>query len=124
MRRAAVFFAALLLCAAFSACGSGRFDGIADVSESGYFLYFDVLDKCEYAYLSLVEGDSLAVELSCSEGYVSVTVGLDGDEPIYEGSRIENAEFTLNVHNGGDYRVSVIGHGARGSAEFWAIKAE
>lgn len=124
MRRAAAFFAALL-CAAFSACGSGGgFDGSANVSDGGYFLDFDLLDRCEYAYLALSEGESLAVELACAEGYVSVAVGLDGEEPIYEGSWIENARFTLNIHAGGDYRVSVIGHDARGSAVFSVIRAE
>ena len=72
----------------------------------------------------LKEGDRLKVSLSHTEGFVDVTVGMEGQEPIYRGNGQQNAEFVLEIAETGNYHISVSGHQAKGNVSFTRISGE
>lgn len=109
----------MLLCAALTGCQAGTgFSGSRSVSAEGFRLDYTHLDQQESATLSLNAGDALRVVLSATGGTVDVTVGLADAEPLYEGKGLTDMAFTLNIRQGGEYRIAVTGHRAAGSAAF------
>ena len=85
---------------------------------------YSMLNREESADLNLMEGDCLQVSLSHTEGYVDVTVQSDGKEPIYRGNGQQNADFVLEIPETGDYRISIIGHQAKGRITFTRVPGE
>ena len=53
-----------------------------------------------------------------------MTVGTDGNEPIYRGNGQQNAEFILEITETGNYHISVLGHQAKGNVSFTRIPGE
>ena len=106
-------------------CGTGSvFDGSRATDASGFRMEYSILNREESADLSLTEGDRLRVFLSHTEGTADVTVGMDGNEPIYRGRGQQNAEFVLEIAEAGNYHISVSGHQAKGSVSFTRIPGE
>lgn len=106
-------------------CGTGSiFDGSRVSDASGFQMEYSMLNREESADLDLSEGERLQVNLSHTEGYVDVTVGLEGKEPIYRGNRQQNADFILEIAEPGSYHISVCGHQAKGSVSFARIPGE
>ena len=85
---------------------------------------YSVLNREETAELVLQAGEQLQVSLSHTEGTVDVTVGTDGNEPIYRGNGQQNAEFILEITETGNYHISVLGHQAKGNVSFTRIPGE
>ena len=85
---------------------------------------YSILNQKESADLNLTEGDYLQVSLSHTEGYVDVTVQSDGTEPIYRGNGQQNADFVLEIPETGGYRISIIGHQAKGRITFTRVPGE
>ena len=94
------------------------FDGSMTTDAAGSHMEYRVLDKEISARLDLTAGEELKVTLSHVSGTVDLTVGMEGREPIYRGNGQKNAEFILKITETGNYRVSVTGHQAKGSASF------
>ena len=106
-------------------CGTGSvFDGSRAADASGFRMEYSMLNQEESADLNLTEGDRLQVFLSHAEGTVDVTVGMEGQEPIYRGRGQQNAEFVLEIAETGIYRIFVSGHQAKGSISFTRIPGE
>lgn len=106
-------------------CGTGSvFDGSRAADASGFRMEYSMLNQEESADLNLTEGDRLQVFLSHAEGTVDVTVGMEGQEPIYRGNGQQNAEFVLEIAETGNYHISVTGHLAKGSMSFTRIPGE
>ena len=103
-------------------CGTGSvFDGSRVSDASGFRMEYSILNREASADLNLTEGDRLQVSLTHTEGYVDVTVGLNGKEPIYRGNGQRNAGFVLEIAETGNYHISVSGHRAKGSVSFTRI---
>lgn len=103
-------------------CGTGSvFDGSRVSSATGFRMEYSILNQQESADLNLTEGDRLQVSLSHTEGYVDVTVGMEGKEPIYRGSKQQYAEFILEIAEAGSYHIAVSGHNAKGNVSFTRI---
>ena len=106
-------------------CGtSGIFDGSRISNASEFQMEYSVLNREETAELVLQAGEQLRVTLSHTEGTVDVTVGMEGQEPIYRGRGQQNAEFVLEIAETGNYHISVTGHQAKGSMSFTRIPGE
>ena len=106
-------------------CGTGSvFDGSRGSDASGFRMEYSMLNREEAADLTLREGDCLRVTLSHTEGTVDVTVGMEGQEPIYRGNGQQNADFVLEIPETGNYHISVTGHQAKGSISFTRIPGE
>ena len=82
---------------------------------------YGILNQEESADLSLTEGDRLKVSLSHKEGFVDVTVGMEGQAPIYRGNGQQNADFVLEIAETGSYHIFVSGHQAKGNISFTRI---
>lgn len=103
-------------------CGTnGVFDGSRVSNASGFQMAYSLLNREETAALELKAGDQLQVILSHTEGYVDVTVRLEGQEPVYRGNGQQNAAFLLEIAETGNYHISVSGHQAKGNASFTRI---
>ena len=106
-------------------CGTGGiFDGSRVSNASEFQMEYSVLNREETAELVLQAGEQLRVALSHTEGAVDVTVGMDGNEPIYRGRGQQNAEFVLEIAVTGNYHISVSGHQAKGNVSFTRIPGE
>ena len=116
-------FAAMIFLLA--GCGTGSvFDGSRVSDTSGFRMEYSMLNREESADLTLREGDCLRVSLSHTDGSVNVTVGMEGQEPIYRGNGQQNAEFVLEIAESGNYHISVSGHQAKGNVSFTRISGE
>ena len=96
-----------------------KFDGLKVVDENGFRMDYSMLDKTEEAVLSLAKGDELEVDISQKKGTVSVVVCRDNGEPVYKGTALSEAHFTLIIPKLGDYHISVTGHRSQGSVSFF-----
>ncbi len=106
-------------------CGTGSvFDGSRVSDASGFQMEYSILNREESADLNLREGDRLRVSLSHTEGSVDVTVGLEGQAPIYRGNGQQYADFVLEIAETGSYHISVSGHHAKGNVSFTRIPGE
>ena len=106
-------------------CGTGSvFDGSRVSDASGFRMEYSILNREESVDLTLTEGDRLQVSLSHTEGSVDVTVGMEGQEPVYRGRGQQNAEFVLEIAKTGNYHISVSGHQAKGNISFTRISGE
>ena len=113
-------FAAMIFLLA--GCGTGSvFDGSRVSDTSGFWMEYSILNREESAGLNLAEGDRLQVSLSHTEGTVDVTVGMEGQTPIYRGNGQQNADFVLEIAETGSYHVFVSGHQAKGNISFTRI---
>lgn len=109
----------MMMCFLLTGCGkSNAFDGTRTSDEAGFWMVYRVLDKEESSDLKLSEGDQIQVSISHSAGYVDVMVGQDGEEPIYDGTWQENADFILTIPETGLYQITVTGHQAEGKISF------
>jgi len=103
-------------------CGTGSvFDGSRAADASGFRMEYSMLNREESADLTLREGDCLLVSLSHTEGTVDVTVGMEGQTPIYRGNGQQNADFVLEIAETGSYHIFVSGHQAKGNISFTRI---
>ena len=106
-------------------CGTGSvFVGSRISNASEFQMEYSVLNREETAELVLQAGEQLRVTLSHTEGTVDVTVGMEGQEPIYRGRGQQNAEFVLEIAKTGNYHISVSGHQAKGNVSFTRISGE
>ena len=106
-------------------CGTGSvFDGSRVSDASGFRMEYRILNREESADLNLTEGDCLRISLSHTKGSVDLTVGMEGQTPIYRGNGQQNAEFVLEIAEAGNYRISVSGHQAKGKVSFTRIPEE
>ena len=106
-------------------CGTGSvFDGSRVANASEFQMEYSVLNREETAELVLQAGEQLRVTLSHTEGTVDVTVGMEGQEPVYRGRGQQNAEFVLEIAKTGNYHISVSAHQAKGNVSFTRISGE
>ena len=105
--------------------GTGSvFDGSRVANASEFQMEYSLLNREETAELVLQAGEQLRVTLSHTEGTVDVTVGMEGQEPVYRGRGQQNAEFVLEIAKTGNYHISVSGHQAKGNVSFTRISGE
>ena len=119
-----IFLSAILLAMYLLLTGCGRnntFEGSSTSDETGFRMEYSILDKEESTELKLTEGDQIQVHISHVAGNVDVTVGQDGEEPIYKGTGQENADFILTIPKTDCYHISVTGHRAKGEISFTCI---
>ena len=122
LKQAACVYMLAAMLFLLSGCGTGSvFDGSSVSDASGFLMDYRILNREESADLTLTEGDRLLVSLSHTEGTVDVTVGMEGQEPIYRGNGQQNAEFVLEIAETGNYHISVSGHQAKGNIAFIRI---
>ena len=120
-----MLFVVICLSSLLIGCNGGStFNGNKVTNADSFQMEYSILNQQEDSSLMLLAGDSIQVAISQKSGTVDVIVGMDGNEPVYEGNNLTNMGFTLNVNETGTYKISVIGHNACGSVVFTKIQAE
>ena len=76
---------------------------------------FNGTERCDFV---LNAGDAIDVSIEREGGSVSVSIAVQGEEPIYCGTDMETACFTVGVLEPGTYTITVTGEWARGSVRF------
>lgn len=99
-----------------------QFDGNISSSEDCFKMDYTIFNQQKTGFFKLVEGDSVLVSILQEKGFIDVTVALPGKEPIYEGHKLSNTKFTLNIHESGTYQITVNGHNASGSVIIEKLK--
>ena len=64
---------------------------------------------------SLHEGDTIDVSADLISGELSISIGQENREPVYEGKNSELGSFQVTIPEDGDYTISVSGEQAEGS---------
>lgn len=105
----------LCLLVLLAGCTAATFEGVAVTDENGFAMVYTIFNRQEQAVMHLEAGDALQVGIAHSDGNIDLMVGLAGETPIYQGAGLDNAAFTLNIHQAGDYTITVTGHRAKGS---------
>ena len=73
------------------------------------------MDENEYA------GDSDQTAAAETVQRIGLTVGMEGQTPIYRGNGQQNADFVLEIAETGSYHIFVSGHQAKGNISFTRI---
>lgn len=115
LSRLLTIFVTILLCMAATSCGAGEFDGEIISDSDRFLLDYRAFDCSKRASLTLEEGDSLRVVIDNADGEVDLSVGIEGQDPVYEGKSLRTFSFTISISAHGSYLIEVIGHDARGS---------
>ncbi len=119
----------LILAAVFlvAVCGTIAFfvwnrpshlDGSREKNPDAYLLDFTSMKQDDFHTLHLETGEALHVEFGVERGNVDVQIGMDGEEPIYRGNEVDNANFELPISQSGDYVISIQARNAQGFLHF------
>lgn len=114
----AVFLAAAVLAAVCTVViynTQSSFTGEKTVTEDSYSLRFDKMNGEDSCIFVLEEGDSIAFKFDITSGRADITVGIDGEKPVYTGNNISRAGFAVTVPADGEYRITVKAKHASGS---------
>ena len=109
----------ICVCAILTDCSPDNVFDRNKVSNAGrFYMEYSILNKQEDTVMKLRPGDQLQVEIAQTKGSVDVMIGMDGEEPIYEGNGLIEIGFTLTVGKTGDYHIFVTGNKAKGYVSF------
>ncbi len=111
-----IFLTASLAFIILTGCKS--FNGNITSDVDSFYMDYSIFNRQEDAFINMSEKDKLQVEIRQTEGNVDVTIGIDGEEPIYQGNALTKISFTLNINKSGKYRISVTGNNAKGYVSF------
>lgn len=119
MKRLSILPVALIMCICLTGCHAKEvFIGNVISNDDIIQMEYTVFDCHREWFMTLSEEDLLNVSYACESGTVEITVGTDGDTPLYEGNGLTDIEFSLNIQKSGTYRIALTGHNAKGSISF------
>lgn len=107
-----------------SGCVQASVGVVRNADENKFVLEYKTLNTSEYHTFKLAAGDEIEAEIIRESGDISVTVQKGKDDPIYEGVAPPSGAFRIGITESGNYRVTVTGNGAKGSARFQIIRSE
>lgn len=79
-----------------------------------YTLDFDIMNQMDSHSIVLSRGAIMSVDFAIEKGEVDLTIGIDGEEPIYRGNGINEGAFDLGIPADGCYRITVDAKHAKG----------
>lgn len=109
---------ALVLTALLGSCSSEGSRYSHRVEEDFFFLEMERLNCTIAETYSLHAGDTIQVELAQNAGELSISIGQENREPIYEGRNPALCSFQVTVPESGEYTFSVSGKHAEGTIFF------
>jgi hypothetical protein len=115
MKKISVLFITLLILISLSACGRASFNGSRTGNDSQLIMDYKIFNTTEEQFLTLEQGDTLDVQVVSNSGKLDIAVGIEEETPIYTGEDVPTSSFKLEISQEGIYKVSVIGHKAKGS---------
>lgn len=97
---------------------------IRNVEEDLFSLRMERLNCAIAESFLLREGDAIDVRIDQACGELALSIGREGQEPIYEGRNPELSAFRVTVPEAGEYLLCVSGKRAAGSVSFQILRAE
>lgn len=94
------------------------FNGSRVCNDGEFAMEYTAFNGTEYCDFDLNAGDAIDVSIEREGGSVSIEIGAQGEEPIYCGTDMGTACFTVGVAEAGTYTITVTGERARGSVRF------
>lgn len=73
---------------------------------------------------SMDQGDAVDARVSLTSGELFISIGQNGQKPIYEGRNPELGSFRVNIPEAGNYLLTISGKRAKGSVSFQIIRGE
>ncbi len=100
------------------------FTGSSVKNSDRYNLEFSKMNGEDSTVINLREGDMLSVNFDVSKGRVDISIGIEGENPIYKGDDINNGNFTVEIEQSGEYQISVNAKHAAGLIDIMLKEAE
>lgn len=113
---ALVFFVTVFALPRLLSAGESRFR--SRVGENLYSLELELLNDTLAETFPLLEGDAVEVSLTRLSGELTISIGQENREPVYEGRNPPLGSFRVTIPEDGDYIFSVGGKNAAGSVSF------
>ena len=88
------------------------------MGENLYSLELELLNDTLAETFPLLEGDAVEVSLTRLSGELTISIGQENREPVYEGRNPPLGSFRVTIPEDGDYIFSVGGKNAAGSVSF------
>lgn len=117
--------AVCMLALAVSGCGYGNgnyhqltaVDRVLTQDNTGISSKHERLDGTEEYTIHVPDGKTYAVLINIlnQEGSLSITIGKNGDTPVYTGNDVESSTFTVYLRETGDYKVVITANKHKGS---------
>ena len=113
-KRIAALMLILSLCILCAACSIQT----STSTSKGFQASFTDMKSDHTGSCELKEGDKLDAKIENKSGSFSITVGILGEEPIYQNSDAKTESFTLEIPKTGTYLFIISGQGSSGSVSF------
>lgn len=117
---AAVILSSLLLVG----CASATFNGSRTGNDSQLVMEYTVFNTTDSQTLNLEQGDQLAVAIVNEQGTLSLSIAMEGEDPLYEDLDAQSCTFELVIPKSGNYQVTVVGDKAKGSLSVVRVEPE
>lgn len=91
------------------------FKGNRVKNPSSYTMEFKSMNQKDSHVMALKAGDILEVDYEILKGRVDLTIGIDGQKPVYKGTKLEAESFQVIIPSDGDYRITVKAKHAAGT---------
>jgi hypothetical protein len=117
---ASVILSALLL----AGCASATFNGSRTGNDSQLVMEYTVFNTTDSQTLKLEQGDRLAVTIVDEQGTLSLSIAMEGEDPLYEDLDAQSRTFELVIPKSGNYQVTVTGEQAKGSLSVVRVEPE
>lgn len=89
-----------------------------NVESNRFSLGCEKLNDTMAESFELHSGDTIAVSLVRIDGRFDITIGINGEKPIYTGNDAQTGSFDVKVPEDGIYIITVSGKRAEGSVSF------
>lgn len=95
-----------------------------NVDSDCFTMGFYPLNGSETESFELKEGDAIEVSLVRIAGRVDISIGQQGQAPVYRGNDMMTSSFQVNILQDGVYSITLSGNSAEGSVSFVMLRAE
>lgn len=91
------------------------FKGNRVKNPNSYTMEFQSMNQKDSHVMALKAEDVLDIEYEILKGRVDLTIGIDGEKPIYKGTKLEAGSFQVIIPADGDYRITIKAKHAAGT---------
>lgn len=124
MRKWLTMLAALMILLTLTGCDQEAFSGSKVKDATEYRLEYSVFTGTDDHVMRLEAGDILKVEIVSEAGGVDLTIGMEGQEPVYRGRQLPDSAFSVRIAVPGEYTIGALGSAAKGSIHIEAVKGD
>ncbi|MDD6301991.1 MAG: hypothetical protein PUA56_01580 [Bacillales bacterium] len=110
----------LIVCLLLISCQFQKNIVISSIKDNNqYYLKFDYLTDKDNHVLSLKENDHIKVEYQIEDGEVDILIGMENEEYLYKGNKIDKGDFILVTSKEGMYNIKIEYKEAKGEIKIF-----